>query len=506
MPTASARPAFDDALRHYAATLGFPSLSSYIIWCRKNGLAIQRDKTENQLAIERQLAADTLRPVAPHPGRSHTPGRARLIDRAFRGEIPPDETYPLSRKLVALFAAAEDPKCRQALYRLLKHIERRADLLGLKTGFLNRTREEGNNYEDALGQLARHYGDWLRPVEEWRTDLLSPRAQFRSLTRHLLARYEVPPFMDTAFLQGDLSTAHHEQEWFKHIGIGQNIRKADLPLRLTKRMAHLFPTANRHWPISRALRWAQFAGMGGRTCWAVLSTRLKDYQRDEPFWETVMLFFANQPMLEPTYIGPIVDYIHYQKFVPQQLPGPNGQFIEGPPAQPNFSMKGRSITKLLRLVDEWHGDLNADDYALGEEDAWEASGFRGFEGEEDDAFSGERVRWSIRELCTALDLLAEGRVMHHCAASYARHCSEGERSVWSMQLTYPAKLPQRILTIALDNHEKTVIDYRGKYNMHPHDNKRTAKKHWQDRPYLYYLRQAPRILRLWMEREGLRHD
>ena len=68
MTTALARPAFDDALRHYAATLGFPSLSNYIIWCRKNGLAIQRDKTESQLAIERQLAADTLRPIAPHPG------------------------------------------------------------------------------------------------------------------------------------------------------------------------------------------------------------------------------------------------------------------------------------------------------------------------------------------------------------------------------------------------------------------------------------------------------
>ena len=68
------------------------------------------------------------------------------------------------------------------------------------------------------------------------------------------------------------------------------------------------------------------------------------------------------------------------------------------------------------------------------------------------------------------------------------------------------QVPQRILTIALDNHKKTVVDYRGKYNMHPHDNKRTAKKHWQDRPYLYYLRQSPRILRLWMEREDLRHD
>jgi len=115
MTTALAQPAFDDALRHYAVTLGFPSLSNYIIWCRKNGVAIQRDKTESQLAIERQLAADTLQPTAPHPGRSHTPGRARLIDRVFRGEIPSDEMYPLSRKLVALVAAAEDPKRRQAL-------------------------------------------------------------------------------------------------------------------------------------------------------------------------------------------------------------------------------------------------------------------------------------------------------------------------------------------------------------------------------------------------------
>ena len=74
MTTASARPAFDDALRHYAATLGFPSLSNYIIWCRKNGLAIQRDKTESQLAIERQLArrhlaADRTAPRSqPHSG------------------------------------------------------------------------------------------------------------------------------------------------------------------------------------------------------------------------------------------------------------------------------------------------------------------------------------------------------------------------------------------------------------------------------------------------------
>jgi hypothetical protein len=509
MTTALAPPTQDELLRHQAETLGFPSLSGYLLWCRKNGLRTAADKTDAELDSERQLAAQTLRPATPHPGRSHTPGRARLIERAYRGEIPPDERYPFSQKLVDLFAAAEgDPARRQALYCLLLQVERRADLLGLKMGLLKWARGESNNYEDALGQLARHHADWLRPVEAWCTDHLNPKAQFRSLTRHLLARYDVPPFMDTAFLQGDYPMAHREQEWFKHVATGNNIRRADLPIKLTKRMAHIFQDANPYWPIARAMRWAQLYGFGGygKMAWALLTTRLKDYQRDEPFWASVVQFFANHSMLEYTYVGAIVDYIHFQKFVPQQLPGPNGQPIEGPPAQPHFSMKSRSITKLLRLVDEWHGHLNADDYIIADNDSWESAGFREFEREEDDDFSGERVQWSIRELRTQLDLVTEGHAMHHCIASYARRCIEGSQSVWSMQLASPDKLPQRVLTIALDNRKRTVIEYRGKFNMHPHDNKRTAPKYWQDRPYLYYLRESARILRLWMEREGLKHD
>ena len=169
-------------------------------------------------------------------------------------------------------------------------------------------------------------------------------------------------------------------------------------------------------------------------------------------------------------------------------------------------MKGRSITKLLRLVDEWHGDLNADDYALGEEDAWEASGFRGLEWEEEDAFSGERVRWSIRELCTALDLLAEGRVMHHCAASYARRCSEGERSVWSMQYTYPAKLPQRILTIALDNTRRPSSIIEGSTTCTPTTTSAPPKSIGRTGPISTICGNRRASCACGMEREDLRHD
>ncbi len=507
MPTATAPLTDNDLIRNHAQALGFPSLSGYILWCRKNNLANGPDKSAPELEAERQLVARTLRPATPHAGRSHTAGRAQLIERAYRGQIPADKRYPLSQKLIGLFAAANDSKYRQALYRLLKHAERRTDLLGNKKGILKWGRDQGNTYEDAFGQLARHYRDWLRPIEEWHTDQLNPKAQFRSLARHLLARYEVPPFMDTAFFQGDQPMAHKEQEWFKHIGNGDNIRKADLPMQLSKRMAHLFPDANPNWPISYALRRAQFAGMEGygSMAWLILRTRLRGYQQDEPFWESVVRFLANHSMLEHSYVGPIIDYIHYQKFEPQQVPGPDGQPLEGPPAQPNFSMKSRSINKLLRLVDEWHGHLNAADYPLDENDTWEGAGPREFEWAEDDEFSGERVIWSIRELRTSLDLMAEGGAMHHCVTSYTRSCMEGKRSVWSMQMAFPDKLPQRVLTIALDNSKKAVTEYRGKYNLLPHNSRRTAKKNWQDRPYLYYLRQSPRILRMWMQREGLNH-
>ena len=509
MTTALAPPTQDEFLLRHAEALSFPSLSGYLLWCRKNGLGTAPDKTDEELERECLLAADTLRPGRPHPGSSHTPGRARLVDRAYRGEIPPDERYPLNRKLIDLFAASgEDAGRRDALYRLLKQVERRSDLLGIKAGILHWTRAGGNNYEDALGQLARHHADWLRPVEEWRTDQLNTKAQFRSLTRHLLARYDVPPFMDTAFFQGDDPMAHREQEWFKHVGLGTNIRRAETPIKLTRRMAHVFQDAPPNWLIVRAMRWAQFYGVGGygNMVREILDTQLKYFQQDEPFWESVVRFLANHSMLERSYVGPIIDFIHYQKFVPQQVPGPNGQPIEGPPAQPNFSMKSRSIAKLLRQVEEWHDDLNAADYKLGENETWESSGLREFELEEEDEFSGQRITWSIRELRTALDLKTEGYFMRHCIPSYIGRCNKGACSVWSLQMTYPDQLPQRVLTISVKNSEKTVGDHRGKYNMHPYDNKRTAPRLWKDQPYLYYLRESPRILRLWMEREGLKHD
>lgn len=81
--------------------------------------------------------------------------------------------------------------------------------------------------------------------------------------------------MDSVWFMDDSQSARR-QIWFAHIGAGLNIRTADLPLLLTKRMAHVFPQAPSHYLADEALRWAQVLGQGGDTdlADAINATRL----------------------------------------------------------------------------------------------------------------------------------------------------------------------------------------------------------------------------------------
>jgi hypothetical protein len=203
-------------------------------------------------------------------------------------------------------------------------------------------------------------------------------------------------------------------------------------------------------------------GGGSRLAWSIASSFLGDSFEDEDFWVTVIHFFVNnQPMLALSYVGPIIDYIRYHKYVPQQLPQPDGTVVEGPPPHPNFSMKGRSAAKLVRFVDDWHAQLT------GEEDIplkkWEPSGFRQFSHTEIDSETGCTFTWSIHELCTSVQLDVEGRAMRHCVASYVNYCMSGETSIWSLRVRDVDTEDSEqchILTLAVDNRKRTITQAR----------------------------------------------
>ena len=456
----------DEALAAHFAALGVGTISAYKLWCHRHGLSTALDKTPQERAAERALFAALQPSIDPAASKEHDPRRAALISRLFSGELADEKLNDLlSRLRVEHNALAGDPDAQKALGQLVLHVEK--------------------------------YGHLLRPVEAWRPDTAKERPQFQSLSRHLLARYEVPAPMDTAWLQGHTAEAYQQQEWFKHVAGGQNLRTAGVPMEVTKRMAHIFMQMHHpHHTLLQALRIAQVEALGGdsHSSWYVAATPLGDSLENDDFWISVVHFYVNNyPMLHRSYFLPVYDYIRHQKYLPQQITHPDGTQV-----------KGRSAAKLLHQVDQWHETLS------GEEDVplktWAATGLAGFRLEEYDAQLRCNLVWTIYELCTSQQLQTEGRIMGHCVFSYTERCLAGDTSIWSLRaLNADAEeaLEKRVLTIAVDNRQRAVTQARGKFNMALNQRERLEKRRRAGSLYVHLLRESARILRLWSDKVGL---
>ena len=495
---------------HFKA-LGVDSAVQYKLWCHRNGLSTSLEKTPEQLQAEIDLIQEEVEQHDADITERHNPNRAEFIARIFKGELQNDTVSDVLFRIRAQYNNLDgNPEAQQALGHLVLHVEKYADLMRPVRAIKRFGDTVFNTYIGALEQIARHQADWLRPLEEWRPDNAKPRNQFSSLLRHLLVKYEMPQFYDTAFFKGTTPEAQQEQDWFVHIGKGQNIRTAGVPMKITKRMAHLV-MQSRNQTIVQALRGTQYESFNENNRqhgWTIARGPLGEKLENEDFWETVVHFLANQGFLDRSYINPIIDYIRNQKFTPQRLPQPDGTEIEGPPPHPSFCMKGRSINKLIRQVDQWHQELTGMEDV--EFETWQSSGVREFEHEIVDRELKRNVQWTVHELITSQQLYDEGRIMHHCAGSYAKRCAAGEKSVWSLRaLDLDAEeenqIQEHVLTIEVDNKKRAVVQNAGKFNLKPFGKKIVAKQRQANNVYLHLLRQSPTYMRMWMDREVLSH-
>jgi len=366
-------------------------------------------------------------------------------------------------------------------HRLLRQVRHRSNLLRPPGAV---SRHDQNGYEGVLaGLLSLATFDWLRPVEDWEPAGCNLRPQFASLASHLLAAYPVPAFMTSVWFKGRDAEARRQQGWYAHLGAGRNIRTADLPLTYTKFMAHHFRQAPDHFSVGAALRWGQVRGLGGLKplAQAVAATRLGRSFEHEDFWSTVLRFLVNHPELDPSQVGPVVDYLHHHRFVPQDVLVEEGELTGLGPPQPNLSMKGRTPRALLRQVCGWHERLKlpGDVAKL----SWKPSGIVAFRHVERE--SDARLRcWTIRELTSGEQLRREGAGMRHCVASYAGSCARHTTSIWSMRFEDGGRR-FRVMTIEVDPATRTIRQARRRGNAPPND-------------------KALGVLRGWAGREGLR--
>jgi hypothetical protein len=390
---------------------------------------------------------------------------------AFRqsGKDELDQAIHAHRRLLA----CRHVRALPAYERLLSHVRSRSDLLrptDSAGGFRNQI-------SDGLLALALYHGDWIRPVETWQPTKQNPYPQFASLAQHLLAHYPVPACMTSVWFELPLGDRLPQHLWYKHIGLGKNIRTTSLPLQLTKTMAHFFTQAPHHFTAVAALRWAQVRGLGGddRLARAVAGTRLGKILENEGFWDAVMHFFVNHSSLDLAQVGPVVDFLQHQRFDWREGVSSTGVFGKQPPPQPDFTMKGRTTASICRLVSEWHKQLGREFQQPSV--TWQHSSINDFRLVEGTEELGNMRLWTITELLTNKALVFEGQAMRHCVATYTEKCIRRQTSIWSMQMEHP-KGRNRILTIEVDLPKRVICQARKKLNQRPLEKEMAIVERW----------------------------
>ncbi len=331
--------------------------------------------------------------------------------------------------------------------------------------------------------VARYLGCRLRDVKDWKPKSYNRNRIFSELVRHLFGQFPIPTFMDSAFFHSNPLYA----KWFIHLAQGGSVRKLpQCPVKMTAKMAHLFIQTPPKYSVTEALRYAQVINMGGneRLVRTLLGTRLGQYFENDEFWETVIRFFIQNPMLEHSHIQPIVDYIQHVKFERRTMWNPHNynEIIEMEPALPHYTMKGRTVVSVLAAVDAWHRDLYMSTGSKTKKEPlfWKAAPIRNFrhrEGANDDTCK----MYEIEQLVTSPALLREGRMMHHCVYTYTHACILGRTSIWSMTVQEGNSSKSNLLTIELSMPNNTIVQVRGKYNKLPSEMEMKVVNRWADK-------------------------
>jgi hypothetical protein len=183
----------------------------------------------------------------------------------------------------------------------------------------------------------------------------------------------------------------------------------------------------------------------------------------EPFWATFGQWLGRNSLVDPRQVGPLVDFLHSQKFEPLGQVRENGLFRECGPPQPGLCMNARTPDGLLRQMHAWHRRLGrTSDGSTGRR--WDSCGLPGFDRIEGEA--GNQRRFVIVELLDSAELQAEGRVMRHCVYSYARSCASGHCAIFSLRCDIGAGLERRA-TVELIPATRSIVQARARFNHKP---------------------------------------
>lgn len=452
--------------------LKLDNIEQYIHWCNKNGFDSSLNKTPEQLAFEMQYRKTEWFNLSLSGKKGIKKNIPSVIKQIYTQSIKADRLFDPRLKRISIgFSECGDEQCRKIFFLYLKTILKKSEKIFSDAIFIK-----------ALVNIFNFRQYWIRDYKEWKPKSHNPYKHIASLSRHLFAQYnDVPAFMDQVWFENNTV----EQKWYIHLARGHNFRTAEnLPVPLTKKMAHYFMKAPKDYSIPDAIRWGQVHSLGAKKLMveALRKTKLNDDFDNNEFKMSIIRFFIENPMLDKAhYRTIIIDYIWNQKFENSFEVSNNGKRESVGPEQPNFRMKGRSVESLLKQIEKsrvYFGRIHTPCTLQ-----WEKSIIKDFKFAEGSKEQGDYKLWTIVELLTKSELNKEGHLLKHCVGTYANSCFKGSSTIWTMECEDLTK-KKKLLTIELDPNSLSIVQVRGKRN-------RLAKQ------------EELKIIEIWAKKESL---
>jgi hypothetical protein len=326
---------------------------------------------------------------------------------------------------------------------------------------------------EALVNLARHRGAWIRPLDAWAGSEAWGPGAVGSLAQHLTARYPVPAFLASAW-HAEAPYTRAACGWYLGHASGRPFRSLGLPIALSRAMERAFLQSPAHYGVICALRRAELVGLRANAALVdeALRTPLAADLSHGEFWRSFWLFCITKRV--PAWqAGPLIDWLDAIRHRYTRVDGPDGPVVR-PPSDPDFSLEGRTLASVVQLMDDWHATLRRADDAL----AWRPSGLRPLTLRYPPDRPGESLAvWEVCELTTGAELRAEGGALRHCVATYSRDCVEGWSSIWSIRRRRGDAV-RSIATIEVHPEFRSVTQARGFRNRPVTGRARTVLQAW----------------------------
>lgn len=444
--------------RHMKA-MGILDVDAYFGWCSANGFTETIEKSRGDLQSEFNTYNLAVARQKQHL-RLHKKPKV-FLEAVCCGELRSDEIDRPDYKRIAteIEASNESAEVRMSLLEMLSVLSQHKDLVfGAASG------REDQPFIRGLIKFHDRKQLWLRELTDWKPKSKNAIRQFGELSHHLFDNFgDVPTFMELVWLRNDQPSRRY-RDWYVHLGRGYNLRTAKCPITVTKKIAHAFLHAPDDFTVEQALRFGQLSAFGANrnAINATVATQLARSFVQEKFWVTVLRVIAENPMLDPRQIGPLIDYLHSQRFERTEIEVAPGQWRQEPPPQPGLSMRGRTIDGLLRQVEIWHRNLGRQSGRSGQ--VYLAAEFNGIAIQKKS--SGKPVKWAIRQLRSSNDLQIESKELRHCVASYHWSCARGNCTIWNLSRSENDGTYERRQTIEVDKN-RTVVQCRGLANRDP---------------------------------------